>query len=43
MSIIESRISNRADEFKHNSSAMRELVDDLRAKAATIAEGGGPA
>jgi 3-methylcrotonyl-CoA carboxylase beta subunit len=41
MSIIESRISNRADEFKHNSSAMRELVDDLRAKAATIAEGGG--
>jgi 3-methylcrotonyl-CoA carboxylase beta subunit len=41
MSIIESRISNRADEFKHNSSAMRELVDDLQAKAATIAEGGG--
>ncbi|MDH3762312.1 MAG: methylcrotonoyl-CoA carboxylase [Gammaproteobacteria bacterium] len=41
MSIIESRISNRADEFRHNSIAMRELVDDLRARAATIAEGGG--
>lgn len=41
MRIIESRISNRADEFRHNSSAMRELVDDLQAKAAIIAQGGG--
>jgi hypothetical protein len=41
MSIIESRISNRSDEFRHNSSAMQELVADLRARAAAIAEGGG--
>jgi 3-methylcrotonyl-CoA carboxylase beta subunit len=41
MSIIESRISNRSDEFRQNSSAMQELVADLRARAAAIAEGGG--
>ncbi len=41
MSILESRISNRSDEFRHNSSAMQELVADLRARASTIAEGGG--
>jgi 3-methylcrotonyl-CoA carboxylase beta subunit len=41
MSIIESRISNRSDEFRYNSSAMQELVADLRTTAATIAEGGG--
>ncbi|MCP4387921.1 MAG: methylcrotonoyl-CoA carboxylase [Gammaproteobacteria bacterium] len=41
MSIIESRISNRAEEFRQNSAAMLELVEDLRAKAAGIAEGGG--
>ena len=41
MSIIESKISSRNAEFVQNREAMRALVDDLHAKVATIAEGGG--
>ena len=41
MSVIESRISNRNIEFQQNRDAMQLLVDDLNAKVAVIAEGGG--
>ncbi len=41
MSILESKISNRNADFQQNRAAMLELVDDLRAKVATIAQGGG--
>jgi 3-methylcrotonyl-CoA carboxylase beta subunit len=41
MSIIESRISSRSAEFQQNRSAMLALVDDLQAKVAVIAAGGG--
>ena len=41
MSVIESRISNRNAEFQQNQAAMLELVDDLRAKVASISQGGG--
>ena len=41
MSVIESRISNRNAEFQQNRDAMGLLVDDLNAKVAAIAEGGG--
>ncbi len=41
MSVIDSKISNRASEFQQNRDAMQALVDDLRAKVAAITEGGG--
>ena len=41
MSIIESTISNRSAEFLQNREAMQVLVDDLNARIAGIAEGGG--
>jgi 3-methylcrotonyl-CoA carboxylase beta subunit len=41
MSILESRISNRSTEFEQNQAAMQALVDDLHAKTAAIAAGGG--
>ena len=43
MSIIESKISNRHAEFQQNRDAMQALVDDLDARVALIAEGGGEA
>jgi 3-methylcrotonyl-CoA carboxylase beta subunit len=41
MSVIESRISNRNADFRQNREAMLALVDDLKAKVAQIAQGGG--
>ncbi len=41
MSLIESRINPRADEFVANRDAMRALVADLRQKVDEIAQGGG--
>jgi 3-methylcrotonyl-CoA carboxylase beta subunit len=41
MSILESKISNRAAEFQANRDAMLEIVAGLRITAATIAAGGG--
>ena len=41
MSVIESRISSRGAEFAANRDVMLALVEDLRAKSATIAQGGG--
>ena len=40
---IESKLNPRGDDFKANAAAMQTIVDDLRAKVAAIAEGGGEA
>ena len=40
---IESKLNPRGDDFKANAAAMQRIVDDLRAKVAAIAEGGGEA
>jgi 3-methylcrotonyl-CoA carboxylase beta subunit len=40
---LTSRLAPRSEEFKAGAAAMRALVDDLNAKLATIAEGGGEA
>ena len=37
------KVSTRSEEFKLNAAAMRALVDDLNARLAKIAEGGGEA
>ncbi|CAN5186186.1 carboxyl transferase domain-containing protein [soil metagenome] len=41
MTVLESRLNVRADDFKANAAAMQALVEDLRAKVAQIALGGG--
>ena len=41
MSVIESRLNPRSEEFKANALVMQRLVDDLNAKLAEIALGGG--
>ena len=41
MQALKSQINTRSDDFRANAARMRELVDDLRAKAATVALGGG--
>jgi len=43
MSVIESAVNARSPEFQANAAAMRGLVDDLRARAAAVALGGGEA
>ena len=43
MSTIKSNINTRSAEFQANASAMRGLVEDLRAQAARVALGGGEA
>ncbi len=40
---LASRLSPRSDDFKANAAAMRALVDDLNARLAQIAQGGGEA
>ena len=40
MSILESRLNPRADDFKANAAAMQLIVDDLKARVAQIALGG---
>ena len=42
MNVLESQIQPRSPEFKANAESMRTLVEDLRAKARKVAEGGGP-
>jgi 3-methylcrotonyl-CoA carboxylase beta subunit len=39
--LLESQVDTRSDTFRANTSAMRALVDDLRALVARLAEGGG--
>ena len=43
MSVIESKLNNRSADFRQNHEAMRALVDDLQARVALIAQGGGEA
>ncbi len=43
MAQIQSKLNPRSEESKANASAMRSLVDDLNARLAKIAEGGGEA
>ncbi|HEX9051970.1 MAG TPA: carboxyl transferase domain-containing protein [Anaeromyxobacter sp.] len=43
MNVLESQIQPRAPEFRANAEAMRALVEDLRARARTVAQGGGQA
>ncbi len=40
MTVLSTALDPRSDTFRANTAAMRALVEDLRAKAATIAEGG---
>jgi 3-methylcrotonyl-CoA carboxylase beta subunit len=40
---IESKLNPRGEDFKANAAAMQAIVDDLRAKVAQIAQGGGEA
>lgn len=40
---IESKLNPRSEDFKANANAMQALVDDLRAKVAKAAQGGGEA
>ncbi|MFL6662102.1 MAG: carboxyl transferase domain-containing protein [Rhizobacter sp.] len=41
MPALASKLNPRSEEFKSNAAAMRALVDDLNAKLARIAQGGG--
>ena len=43
MQALKSQVDTRSEEFRANATRMRALVDDLRAKAAQVAEGGGEA
>ncbi|QGZ40300.1 3-methylcrotonyl-CoA carboxylase beta subunit [Pseudoduganella flava] len=40
---IDSKLNPRSEDFRANAAAMQALVDDLRARVAKIAEGGGEA
>lgn len=42
MTILETRLNPRADDFKANAASMQALVDDLKARIAHIAQGGTP-
>ena len=41
MTMLESKLNSRSDDFKTNAAAMQLLVDDLKAKVEKIALGGG--
>ena len=41
MTILDSKLNSRSDDFKANAAAMQAVVDDLKAKVAKIALGGG--
>jgi 3-methylcrotonyl-CoA carboxylase beta subunit len=43
MSVIQSKINTRSEEFRANAAAMESLVADLQAKATAVALGGGEA
>src|SRR5690554_6629393 len=42
MTILQSKINPRSDEFQANHQAMQQVVTDLREKVETIHQGGGP-
>jgi 3-methylcrotonyl-CoA carboxylase beta subunit len=41
MTLVDTKLNPRSAEFQANASAMRTLVDDLHARVAIVAEGGG--
>ena len=41
MTMLESKLNSRSDDFKANAAAMQTIVDDLKEKVAKIALGGG--
>jgi 3-methylcrotonyl-CoA carboxylase beta subunit len=41
MPVLESSLNSRSEDYKTNAQAMRALVEDLRAKVATVSAGGG--
>ena len=43
MQVIKSQLNPRSEEFRTNAQRMRELVDDLRATAAKVTQGGSEA
>ena len=43
MTVLDSKLNPRSADFQANATAMRALVDDLRAQVAQVAEGGGEA
>ena len=43
MSVLRSQLNPRSEDFQANSRAMQALVEDLRARCAQIAQGGGEA
>ena len=43
MTVLDSKLNPRSADFVANATAMRALVDDLRAQVAKVAEGGGEA
>ena len=43
MPVLASNLSPRSEDFKANAAAMRALVDDLNARLAQVALGGGEA
>ena len=43
MQVLQSKINPRSEDFRANAAHMKALVDDLRAKAAQVAQGGGEA
>ena len=43
MQVLQSKINPRSEDFRANAAQMRALVEDLRAKAAQVALGGGEA
>ncbi len=43
MTVLDSRLQPRSADFQAHAAAMRALVEDLHAKAAEVAEGGGAA
>ncbi|HWH84699.1 MAG TPA: carboxyl transferase domain-containing protein [Burkholderiaceae bacterium] len=43
MPALASKLNPRSEDFKANAAAMRALVDDLNARLATVAQGGGEA
>ena len=43
MTMLDTKLNLRSDDFKANAAAMQALVDDLRARVERIAQGGGDA
>ena len=42
MQVLKTQVNSRSAEFQANASALRTMVEDLRAKAVQVEQGGGP-